>query len=338
MNDVNELISESNKYNLEILKIKSIPDTQNIALLKTNQDSEYFIEILDFENNSIKKIVINNKISSITEFHPIDDEFIYLYCNYKHNENFYSHLKINFEGEIIFYKKFVKENYSSYHNHNLKNYIFREDMVLLDLSNFEEYKLFDFFSDNFDEDLGFTYIYFTEQRYKIFTLPDDNILGIEIFDKDGDEPRFYYFILKIESADKIRIKFIGNIEDCGEYTFSNNSKELAYISSYYKTSGILQIRELSNEKFNNSKQLNINNSIEKEYYLNGKKMTFVDFEKIIYFDEEKIILNYVTEMKIYSRENEVLLNSAFIDKNSSYLVKNNTLFFIKNSKLSYFKI
>ena len=50
MDTIIELLSESSVADLEVLKLKSIPETQNIAVLKTNQVSEFFIEVLDFEN------------------------------------------------------------------------------------------------------------------------------------------------------------------------------------------------------------------------------------------------------------------------------------------------
>ena len=212
MSNINELVSKSNMSNLKILKIKSIPEIHSVLLLKTDQeDSDFFIEILDFDNNKIKQILLDKKISKIRDFHSIDLK--YLYLNGSYNGDFDCHLKIDSNnGEIIFHKKFDTEIHSLNYKYILKNYIFREDLVLLNLENFEEYNLYDFISDNFDDEYNFTYLYFSEGRYEIFTLPNNNIIGFEIFDKDGDEPRCTYIILKIENNENIQIKFIGKEE------------------------------------------------------------------------------------------------------------------------------
>ena len=171
MSNINEFVSENNLFNFRILKIKSIPEINSIILLKTNPlNSEFFIEILDFDNNKIKQILLDKKISNIKDFHLIDLE--YLYVNGSYNGDFDCHLKIDSNnGEIIFHKKFDTEIYSLNYKYILKNYIFREDLVLLNLENFEEYNLYDFISDNFNDEYNFTYLYFSEPFSNHIQIP-----------------------------------------------------------------------------------------------------------------------------------------------------------------------
>lgn len=335
MNNINELITKSNAANLKTLKLKYSLDLECLFLLKMNPlDSILLIEILDFKNNIIKHILLDNKISNVRDFHSIDTEYLYINADYNGSYNF--HLKINSKGETIFYKKFNTEFYSLNDKITLKNFLFREDMKLLSLEDFQEYNLFDFLRDNFDDNFDFTYLYFVEGRYEIFSSPDDNILGFEIYDKDGDEPRFYFIILKIISQTEINIIFSGKIEDCGyNYSLNKNMKEIAYRSSYF-SNDILKIRELSKESFSDFEQLDIEKNI---------KNKFGNFiEKILYFDQEKIILLYPTDIEIYdriniyNRKNSKLINTISIDKGTLCQVMNEKMFFIKDLKINYLDI
>lgn len=335
MSNINELISKSNISNLKILKLKKYTEIECLFLLKINPlDSNILIEILDFKNNKIKHILLDKKISNIRDFHPIDLEYLYLNADYNGDSD--CHLKINLNGQIIFQKKFDTEIYALNYKVILKNFLFREDMKLLNLEDFQEYNLYNFISDNFDDDFNFTYLYFSEDRYEIFSLPDDNILGFEIYDKDGNEPRFYFIILKIISQTEINTIFSGKIEDCGHnYSLSKNIKEIAYRSSYY-SSDILKIREISKEKFGNFEQLDIEKNFENKFG------NFI--EEIIYFDEEKIMLLYPTDreiydrIKIYNRKNSKLIDTISIDRGTLYQVMDEKMFFIKDSKINYLEI
>lgn len=322
MSNINELVSKSNMSNLKILKIKSIPEIHSVLLLKTNQqDSDFFIEILDFDNNKIKQILLDKKISEIRDFHAIDLE--YLYLNGSYNGDFDCHLKIDSNnGEIIFHKKFDTKTHSLNYKYILKNYIFREDLVLLNLENFEEYNLYDFISDNFDDEYNFTYLYFSEGRYEIFTLPNNNIIGFEIFDKDGDEPRCTYIILKIENNENIQIKFIGKIEDAGYgYMFSENSKEIAYKSTLYNNSNNILIRDLTTDNFQNS-----------EIHIKDES------SKIVYFNKDKIIFKNNNMLEILERKSNKVLNSFKIENDSLFSIKKDKLFYVNNNKLSTHQI
>ncbi len=322
MSNINELVSKSNMSNLKILKIKSIPEIHAIILLKTNQlDSDSFIEILDFENNKIKQILLDKKISKIRDFHSIDLECLYVNGNY--NGEFDCHLKIDLNnGEIIFHKKFDTEIHSLNYKYILKNYIFREDLVLLNLENFEEYNLYDFISNNFDDDYNFTYLYFSEGRYEIFTLPDKNIIGFEIFDKDGDEPRCTYIILKIENNENIQIKFIGKIEDAGNgYVFSEDSKEIAYKSTLFNNSNNILIRNLIIDNFQNP-EIRIKD----------------ESSEIVYFNKEKIIFKNNNVFEILERKSNKLLSSFKIENDSLCTINNDKLFFVSNNKLNTHQI
>ena len=322
MSNINEFVSENNLFNFRILKIKSIPEINSIILLKTNPlNSEFFIEILDFDNNKIKQIIKNKKISNIKDFHLIDLE--YLYVNGSYNGDFDCHLKIDSNnGEIIFHKKFDTEIYSLNYKYILKNYIFREDLVLLNLENFEEYNLYDFISDNFNDEYNFTYLYFSEGRYEIFTLTDNNIIGFEIFDKDGDEPRCTYIILKIENNKNIQIKFIGKIEDAGYgHMFSQNSNEIAYKSTLYNNSNNILIRDLILDNFQNA-----------EIHIKDES------SEIVYFNNEKIIFKNNNILEILDRKSNKLLNSIKIENDSLFSIKNDKLFYVTNNKLNTHQI
>ncbi|MFB9110490.1 hypothetical protein [Flavobacterium gyeonganense] len=322
MNNINELVSKNNMSNLRILKIKSIPEIDGIIVLKTNSlDSEFFIEILDFDNNKIKQFLLDKKISDIRDFHSIDLE--YLYLNGSYNGDFDCHLKIDSNnGEIIFHKKFDTETHSLNYKYILKNYIFREDLVLLNLENFEEYNLYDFISDNFDDEYNFTYLYFSEGRYEIFTFPYNNIIGFEIFDKDGDEPRCTYIILKIENNKNIQIKFVGKIEDAGyDYILSPDSNEIAYKSTLYNKPNNILIRDLAIDNFQNA-----------EVHIKDESL------KIVYFNREKIIFKNNNMLEIFERKSNKLLNSIKIENDSLFLIKNDTLFYVNNNKLNAHQI
>ena len=333
MSNINELISKSNLSDLKILKLKSCPELECLFLLKKYPlESNLFIEILDFKKNNIKHIVLDNNISNVKNFHPTDSEYLYINADYNGNSD--CHLKINSNGKIIFYRNFDTNNYSS-HNHILKNYIFRDDLVLLNLKDFKEHNLYNFFADNFQK-YDFTYLYFSEGRYEIFTSQDENVLGFEIYDKDGDEPRFNFIILKIISQTEINIIFSGKIEDCGyNYLLNKNITEIVYRSSYY-SSNILKIREISKDKFGNFEQLNIEKNIENKFG------NFI--EEIMYLDEEKIMLLYPTDIeiydriKIYNRKNSKLIDTIFIDIGTLCQVMNKKMFFIKDSKINYLEI
>jgi hypothetical protein len=320
MSNINEIISKSNLSNFKILKVKTIPKTQNIVLLKTNQKFEILFEILDFENNIIKQILLDKKLTKIYNFHPIDLENFYLSCDYNGISN--CQLKVNSNGKIIYQKQFEAKYYDANSMHILKNYIFREDMVLLNLENFEEHKLINFFINKFDEDYNFTYLYFSEQRYETFTLPDDNILGFEICDKDGNQPRFYFIILKIISPTNINIIFSGKIEDCGYYyTLNKNSKEFAYRSRLYKNENNVQIRQFSLDNFQNAEVLTKDKS-----------------SKIEYFDERIIIFKKDNILEIFDRQSDISLKFIEIDEFSSFVFKNSLLFYIKNKQLNFISI
>ena len=329
MSNINELISKSNIPNFQILKLKSIPKTQNIILLKTNQKNEILIEILDFENNNIKQIFLDEKLTKIYDFHPIDLVNFHINCDYNGNSN--CQIKVNSCGKIIFKKQFEAEHFALNFKHILKNYIFREDMVLLDLDNFEEYNITDFFIDNFDDEYSFNYLYF-EHRYDIFTLPDDNIIGFEIYDKDyisnkiydidGIERKFYFIILKIISPTNINIIFSGKIDDCGfNYTINKNFKEIAYRSSLYKNDDNIQIRQFSLDNF-----------------LNAEILTKDKSSKIEYFDERIIIFKKDNILEIFDRKIDNSLKFIEIDEFSSFIFKNSLLFYVKNYQLNFISI
>ncbi|MFZ4798045.1 MAG: hypothetical protein ACOYMA_11155 [Bacteroidia bacterium] len=345
METIKELILKSNIPNSRVLQIVYLKDSQKIVLLKCNERLELYIDILDIKNNLHSEIIFQEKMHvisasinnsrfdsndyylyefdttlHITHFHVIDEEHFFLKA-LKNGKN-YLNLKINIKGEIFHLPTFENSNYGDSLNekHIIKNFIYREDMTLFDINDCRERNLYDFISENFD-DLdkypAFTYLYFTEDRYTIFTSPDKNIIGFEIYDKDGDEPKFSYYILEIESLENIKIIFKGKIYDSGHYyTLSEDTNEFAYKRQNYDDETKIYIRELS-ENFHQAE-------IHKE---------IID-EKIIYLDKKKIVLQKQNEIQVLDRRTDYQ-QTIIIDESSPYEIKDNFLFYIKDSKLTF---
>lgn len=348
MESLQELIAKSNNSET-ILQIEYSKNGQKIILLKSKENLELFIEILDLKNNSIKEILLHEKmyvtsayainaalfidnykanpditLISVRHFHAIDEETFYL--NVLVNRQDYKNLKINIKGEVFHLPTFdnIKHNeYSSSNKkHILKDFIFREDMILIDLNDCKERNLYEFISESFDndDDLSFTYLYFTEDRYTIFTFPDKNIIGFEIYDKDGDEPKFSYYILKIESLENIKIMFVGKSYNSGHYyVLSEDSNEFAYRRQHYDDENNIIIRELS-DNFHHSE-------IHRE---------IID-EEIVYLNKRKVVLQKQNELQILDRQTENL-RTILIDYSSSYEIKDYNLFYIKGFKLKFEKL
>ncbi|GEN74389.1 hypothetical protein [Chryseobacterium hagamense] len=248
MNTLNDLISKSNLNGFKIKKIDYISEKQQIILIKEKQDSEVFIEILDVENNIRKEVLLDEKIYLTPyeriEFHAIDQESFYLSINSWH-------FKINSDGKTVLKKQLDNEPDYLNHKHILKNYIFREDLTLIDLEDFKEYDLTIFFDENFDE-YDFTYFYF-EDRYGLYSSSDNNILTITLYCKDRENPNVLHCVLKINSFDNIDILLADKIDQLGcYYIISENLHELAY-ETYFPEDENLYIREISKENFKRSK-------------------------------------------------------------------------------------
>ncbi len=336
MNDLNDFISKINTLEDKILAIKSIPEKDSIILLKTDLlKSKLFIEILDLNNAKSKHIVLNPMISNIISFHPIDLENFYINGSYNGDSDY--HLKIGVDGNVLYHKKFDTEIRSINHKIVLKDFIFREDLKLLDFKDFEEYDLEEFMINHFQDKYDFTYLYFSESRYKTFSLPNNNILGLEIYNKDGDAPRMYFIILRFHSPTNINIQFDGKIDDCSNsYLLSQNAQEIVYRSTWYLSDGSLKSRKLSPKEFkyfenlNLSRERNTNNNFE---------------EEVIYFDEKIIMILYSNDfekyntIEVYDRKDlEFVKNKIFIDKRRTHQMMNGKLFFIRDSKLNYIEI
>lgn len=344
MEVISELISKSNNNHLKILSIEYLEKSQKIVLLKVKENLELFIDIIDIKNNLQKEIIllkkmildfsyINNSkyfpekdlnlndgeiLISIRHFHTINDENFIL-------SNSKSNIKINIDGEVVYLPTFenIKYGESSKLNNKyfLKNFIFRADMTLFDIDNCIEKELDTFINENFDnidDGQSFSYLYFTEDRYTIFTYPQKNILGFEIYDKDGDEPHFSYYILKIESLDDIKIIFVGKSNNSGHYyVLSEDTNEIAYKRQHYDDPTNILIREIS-DKFND---FEIHKVINNE-------------EEIVYLNKRKIFLKRKNEIEILDRHTGKI-NSVIIDKDSPFEIKGNFLFYVKDSKLKF---
>lgn len=313
MNTIDDLISKSNLNGFKIIKIDYISEKQQIVLLKVKQNSELFIEILDIENNIRKEILLDEKIYvrpyASVEFHAIDEESFYL--------GFDSwHFKINSDGKIVLKKQL--DNKLGYLNntHILKNYIFREDLTLIDLKDFKEYSLIKFFTESFRE-YEFIYFYY-EDRYELFSSSDSNIITITLYCKDRDNPKFLHCVLKINSFDNINILLADKIDQLGcYYILSENLHELAY-ETYFPEDENLYIREISKENFKNPKSFTIDKLAE-----------------LIFFDDHQFILFYDEKIEFRERHQNNLLKSIAIDQESSYKLTKNILFYIKDTKLNY---
>ena len=344
MEVIDELICKSNNNHFKILSIEYLKETQKIVLLKVKENLELFIHIIDLKNNLQKEIIllkklfldysyINNSkyfpekknnpsegetLISIRHFHTINDDNFFL-------SNSQSNIKINKKGEVLHLSTFENSKFSSssYINnkHILKDFIFREDMTLIDINNCYEKELDSFIYENIDnifDGQSFTYIYYTEERYTILTYPCKNIIGFEIYDKDGDEPQFSYYILKIESLNNIKIIFAGKGYNSGHYyVLSEDTNEIAYVKRHYDEPKNIIIRELS-EKFNDFE-------IYKE--INNE-------EEIVYLNKSKIFLKEQNEIQILDRQTRKI-NSIIIDNDSPFEIKENFLFFVKDSKLRF---
>lgn len=313
MNTINDLISRSNISGFRIIKIDYIPEKQQITLLKENQYSEIFIEILDIENNIIKEILLDEKIYvrpyERIEFHSIDEENFYLSINSWH-------FKINYNGKIILKKQLDNELGYLNNKHVLKNYIFREDLTLIDLKDFKEYDLTNFFDDNFDE-YDFTFFYF-EGRYELYSSSDNNILTITLYCKDREDPKVLHCVLRINSFENIDILLADKIDQLGcYYTLNENLHELAY-ETYFTDDENLYIREISKENFKRSQSFVIDKDA-----------------KLIFLNDHKFILLYDEKIEIWERHENRLLKSIPIDHGSSYKLAKNILFCIKDKKLNY---
>jgi hypothetical protein len=344
MEAIDELISKSNNNHFKILSIEYLKETQKIVLLKVKENLELFIDIIDIKNNLQKEIILLKKLFldfsytnnskyfpeknfnlndrevliSIRHFHTINDENFIL-------SNSKSNIKINIEGEVFYLPTFENIKYGEFSRlndkHFLKNFIFRADMTLFDIDNCIEKELYTFINDNFDNIENypsFTYLYFSEDRYTIFTYPNKNIVGFEIYDKDGDEPHFSYYILKVESLDNINIIFVGKSSNSGHYyVLSEDTNEIAYKRQHFDDPTNILIRELS-DKFND---FEIHKVINNE-------------EEIVYLNKNNIFLKKQNEIEILDRHTGKT-NSVIIDKDSPFEIKENFLFFVKDSKLRF---
>lgn len=313
MSNIENLISQSNSNNFKIIKLDYIPERQQIILLKTKQNLELFIEVLNLKTNDIKEISLNEKIYAKPygriEFHSIDDENFYLSADSLH-------FKINSNGEIILKDRLDSKISSLNHKHVLKNYIFREDLALIDLKDFKEYDLTNFFNDNFDE-YDFIYFYY-DDRYELFSSSGNNILTITLYCKDLDDPKFLHCVLKINSFENIDILFADKIDQLGcYYILSENSHELAY-ETYFPEDENLYIRELSKENFKESKSCMIDKNAQ-----------------LIFLNNHQLILLYDEKIEILERYSNNLLKSISIDQDSPYKIKKDMLLYVKDAKLNY---
>ncbi len=313
MNNIDHLISKSNTNNLKVIALDYNPEIQQIFLLKAKQDLELFIEILDLKTNKTKQILLDEKVCARPygriNFHAVNKENFYLSVDF-------SHLKININGEIVLKDQLDGTISSLNKKHVLKNYIFREDLVLIDFTDFKEHNLSDFFDDNFDE-YDFNYFYF-DDRYSIFSSPDNNILTVILYCKDRDHPKCFHCILEIESPEKINVLFVDKIDDLGQYyVISESLSELAY-QKYFTDDDNVYIRKLSGENFKNSENFIIDKSAE-----------------FIFFDDHQFLLLYDEKIEIYKRSDISLLRSISIDQSAPYKIKKDILFYIKDAKLNY---
>lgn len=313
MNTVDSLIAKSNLSGFKIIKTDYISEKQQIVILKVKQNSELFIEILDIKNDLIKEISLNEKIYvrpyERIEFHSIDNNNFYLGCDSWH-------FIINCDGKVVLKKQLDNELGYLNNTHLLKNYIFREDLTLIDLKDFKEYNLTDFFDENFDE-YDFTFFYF-EGRYGLYSSSDNNILTISIYCKDREDPKVLHCVLKINSFENIDILLAEKIDQLGcYYTLSENLHELAY-ETYFTDDEYWYIREISEENFKRSTS-----------FVTDKNTN------LIFFNDENYILLYDEKIELRNRHENNLLKSIAIDHESSYKLAKNILFYIKDSKLNY---
>ncbi|WP_344827672.1 hypothetical protein [Chryseobacterium ginsenosidimutans] len=290
-----------------------IPERQQIILLKTKQNLELFIEVLNLKTNDIKEISLNEKIYAKPygriEFHSIDDENFYLSADSLH-------FKINSNGEIILKDQLDSKISSLNHKHVLKNYIFREDLELIDLKDLKKYNLTGFFDDHFDQ-YDFIYFYF-DDRYSIFSSSNEDIVIIIVYCKDGDDPKCFHCILKIESPENIRVLFVDKIDDLGKYyVISKNLSELAYQKHFLDDDNVY-VRKLSIEKFKEPESFAIDNNAE-----------------LIFFNAHQFILLYDEKIEILERYSNNLLKSISIDQDSPYKIKKDMLLYVKDVKLNY---
>lgn len=333
-----------------ILKMHFIQNSNKLVLLKVNASWELFVEIIDF-NSYLKTIIIleykfsiydhkfkqNNfvdyskylnqtkvfSLSHIYEFYFSDDlEFIYLKARLKNSTDEICHFKIDLEGKLI-NKKTENGSHDPWDNYALlKKYHVSDNFIFLDLDDFVEYDLGDFFNETFEKN-DFFYLWINDGSYSIFTLPDENLFGLIFFDKDGNSPRGSFNIFKINDIKKPKLIFSYRIDEFGDHhTFNPSGNRMAYCK-YLDIGEIeIKIRELYQNEFENAIEFNISypkeDSSPEEVFLSDANLILV-----VFYDRIEAYDIYTFEqITVYNRDIRTL-----------YCFGENKLFYIYLSKL-----
>ncbi|TPG37522.1 hypothetical protein [Flavobacterium pectinovorum] len=333
-----------------ILKMHFVPNSNKLVLLKVNSSWGLFVEIVDFDSFLTTIITLDNKLriyyrefehnsfvdyskclddsivfslKHIFEFYFSDDlEFIYLRARLNNSAEQVCHFKIDLEGKIV-NEKIENSSYDSvYAYSHLKKYLINDNFVFLDLDNFTEHDLVDFFDKTFEND-NFLYLGFNDGRYSIFTLPDKNLFGLIFFDKDDNYPRGSFNIFKINDIKKPELIFSFRIDEFGDHhTFNPSGNKIAYCKYLDFDEIEIKIRELYQNEFENAIEFNIPYSKEDS-----------SPEEIILSDANFIIIVFNNRFEVYNIYTQEQMAVYNRDIRTLYCFGENKLFYIYLNKL-----
>jgi|GEM_PF-4791236 len=355
---INKLGRNLEAFYGNIIAIRYLSPNNKVFLLKANSSNELFIEILDLESdasiaflikekisltgNYLTTNIINHKTSTSSErilwidraivfFVPetMDYIFMKLVRSYPHHkENNTLNIKIDLEGNTL------RKEYISIPEVNLKNYDCLNSLVVIpdynffNTETFLQKDLYPFFDEYLDEE-DFSYIRYTEERCSSFASSTKNLYAIVIFDKDGQSPRGTFCVFEINGDINPKLIFKSKVDDWGSYhVFSEDGKKIAYITNLWEKEGIeINIRTLSEKKFNNEVGFKIQLSIEQR-----------NIEKIFLTHRDEIILVFPERFEMY--------NAAYIkrkihlkrDLKTSYEFANNVLLYVHKQQLKIYKV
>lgn len=343
-------LTEDIKISYEnILKMHFIPNSNKLVLLKVNPSWRLFIEIIDFNSSLKTKITLDDKfriyyrefehntfvnyskdvsqlqeysLKHIFEFYLSEDlEFIYLKARVKKSKEEVCHFKIDLEGKIVL-EKIEDESHNSLDKFCfLKKYLVSDNFVFLDLEDFSEHDLADFFDIVFIKD-NFLFLRLNDD-YSIFSLPDENLLGLVFFDKDGNYPRGSFNIFRINDIKKPVLLFSHRIDEFGSnHIFNASGSKILYY--YYIDFGEIKIkiRELSKNDFENVIEFTLSYSKEDS----GP-------HELFWSDTNLILLVFYDRIEVYDIHSLEMVSNYNRDIGTSYCFDKNNLFYVYLSKL-----
>ncbi|RKR05370.1 hypothetical protein C8C83_4717 [Flavobacterium sp. 90] len=333
-----------------ILKMHFIPNSNKLALLKVNSSWRLFVEIIDFNSSLKAKITLDNKLrfyyrefehntfvnyskdlshlgkyslTHIFEFYLSEDlEFIYLKARFKKTKEEVCHFKIDFEGKVVL-EKIEDESHNPLDDYCfLKKYLVSDNFIFLDLEDFSEHDLADFFDTVFYKD-DFLFLRFNGDEYPIFSLPDKNLLGLVFFDRDGNYPRGSFNVFRINDIKKPVLLFSYKIDDFGSnHIFNSSGNKILYYYYIDLCEIKIKIRELSKNDFENAI----------EFTLSFSKEDSAPHE-LFFSDANLILLVFYDRIEVYNIHTLERISIYNRDIGTSYCFDKNKLFYIYLNKL-----